>query len=207
MSDNKADDKQFAVCVFCGSSPGTESQFIETAKSLGAELYKNDWSLVYGGGTVGLMGAVASSLVALGGNVHGIIPKALVSKEQTGTVPSVEEFGKTTVVRDMHSRKAMMGKEANAFVALPGGFGTMEELFEITTWNQVGIHDCPIVVLNLNGFYDGLLGWIRMAVEKGFISENASTIISEAKAVEEVAERIKSYKPAAGRFNLDWKSQ
>jgi len=180
---------------------------METAKALGEVLHKNDWSLVYGGGTAGLMGAVASSLVSLGGNVHGIIPKALVEKEEAGVPHSVKEFGERTVVQDMHARKAMMGKEANAFVALPGGFGTMEELFEIVTWNQLGIHDCPIVILNIDGYYDGLLGWVKTAVEKGFISEGVSTIVSEAKSVEEVAEKCKSYKPALGRMNLDWSSR
>jgi len=206
MSDNQA-NKQFAVCVFCGSNPGIGTRFMETAKALGEVLYKNDWSLVYGSGTVGLMGAVASSLASLGGNVHGIVPKALVAKEEAGVPHSVKEFGKRTVVQDMHARKAMMGKEANAFVALPGGFGTMEELFEIITWNQLGIHDCPIVILNIDGYYDGLLGWIKTATEKGFISEGVSTILSEAKSVEEVAEKCKSYKPAPGRMNLDWNSR
>jgi len=180
---------------------------MEAAKSLGAVLHKNDWSLVYGGGTVGLMGAVASSLASLGGNVHGIVPKALVELEEAGIPHSVKEFGKRTVVRDMHARKAMMGKEANAFIALPGGFGTMEELFEVITWNQLGIHDCPIVIINIDGYYDGLLEWIKMAVKKGFIAESVSAIVSEAKSVEEVAEKFKSYKPALGRYDLDWGSQ
>jgi uncharacterized protein (TIGR00730 family) len=162
---------------------------------------------VYGGGTVGLMGALASTLVSLGGRVHGVIPAALVRKEQMVGAPVAGEFGRMTVVQDMHARKAMMGKEADAFVALPGGFGTMEELFEIVTWNQLGIHDCPIVVLNVGGFYDGLLGWIRNAVDKGFIPQDVSSIISEAKSVDEVAERIRSYKPASGRYDLDWGSQ
>lgn len=180
---------------------------METARSLAGVFHSNGWSLVYGGGTVGLMGAVASAHVKLGGDVHGIIPAALINKEQTGNFPSPLEFGRTTVVHDMHERKAMMGKESDAFVALPGGFGTMEELFEIVTWNQLGIHDCPIVILNVGGFYDGLLGWIRNSVKQGFIPENVSTIISEAKSVEEVAEKIKNYRPAPGRFNLDWESR
>ncbi|CUS08497.1 unnamed protein product [Tuber aestivum] len=206
MCDNKT-DKQFAVCVFCGASPGTGSQFMETAKSLGAVLHENGWSLVYGGGTEGLMGAVACSLTSLGGNVHGIIPEALIRREQAVIVPSVEEFGRTTVVQDMHTRKAMMGKEADAFIALPGGFGTMEELFEIVTWNQLGIHDCPIIILNVNGYYDGLLEWISAAVDNGFISDGASAIISEVKSVDEIPDKIRSYKPAPGRLDLDWSNQ
>lgn len=103
---------------------------------------------MYGGGTVGLMGIVASSLISLSGpgTVLGIVPAALIDKEQEGIIPPEEEFGRTIVVRDMHTRKAMMAKRADAFVALPGGFGTLDEMFEIVTWNQLGIHDKPIVV-------------------------------------------------------------
>lgn len=153
------------------------------------------------------MGALASTLVKLGGSVHGIIPTALVAFEQGGSVPPESEYGKTTEVPDMHTRKGMMGKEANAFVALPGGFGTMEELFEVVTWNQLGIHACPVVVLNIGGFYDGLLAWVKSAVEAGFIRGDAQGILVEAKTPEEVAVRIREYKVAAGRMDLDWGNQ
>lgn len=153
------------------------------------------------------MGALANTLVKLGGSVHGIVPTALISYEQSGSIPLESEFGKTTVVPDMHTRKGMMGKEANAFVALPGGFGTMEELFEVVTWNQLGIHACPIVVLNVGGFYDGLLSWVKSAVDAGFIKGDVQGILVEAKTPEEVAVKIREYKVAPGRLDLNWGNQ
>jgi hypothetical protein len=199
--------KPFTVCVFCGARPGSSPEYMEAAVSLARVLHANSWSLVYGGGTVGLMGALSSTLCKLGGSVHGIMPAALVSYEQGGVVPPESEFGRTTVVLDMHTRKGMMGKEANAFIALPGGYGTLEELFEVVTWNQLGIHACPIVVLNIGGFYDGLLGWVKTAVESGFIRSDAQGIIVEAKTAEEAAAKIRGYTVAAGRMDLDWGNQ
>ena len=199
----------FTVCVFCGANPGASPQYQEAAHDLAALLHKESWNLIYGGGTVGLMGAVARTVARLSGPgaVHGIIPRALMSFERGGAVPPAGEYGTTTVVEDMHARKALMGRLSHAFVALPGGFGTMEELFEIVTWNQLGIHDCPIVVLNIGGFYDGLLGWVQKAVAEGFVQKNLDGIIVEAKTVAEVAAAIRNYTPASGRFNLDWKSE
>lgn len=109
------------VCVFCGASPGTSSVYLEATHALAKVFAENSWSLVFGGGTVGLMGALASTLVSLGGEVHGIIPKALVKHERSGKLPPESEYGRTTVVDNMHERKAMMGREAKAFIALPGG--------------------------------------------------------------------------------------
>lgn len=177
---------------------------MEAARDLGRVFGENGWSLVYGGGTVGLMGETAKSCVAHGCDVHGIIPKALMRIERESGVPPQSEYGRTTVVKDMHTRKSAMAKEANAFVALPGGLGTAEELFEIVTWNQLGIHACPIVLLNIGGYYDSLLAWIDQTVTSGFLNEDGRSIISEAKTVEEVAERIKEYVPAAGRYTLNW---
>jgi len=199
--------KPFAVCVFCGARPGASPEYMKAAQSLARVLHANSWSLVYGGGTVGLMGVLSSTLCKLGGSVHGVMPAALVAYEQDGEVPPEDEFGRTTVVPDMHTRKSMMGKEANAFVALPGGFGTLEELFEVVTWNQLGIHACPIVVLNIGGFYDGLLGWVKTAVDSGFIRSDAQSILVEAKTAEEVATKILEYRVAAGRMDLDWGNQ
>lgn len=202
-------DQPFTVCVFCGANPGASPIYQSAAHDLAAILHKNSWNLVYGGGTVGLMGSISRTLVALSGPnaVHGIIPRPLIKFEQGGKVPDSTEYGTTTVVEDMHARKAMMGRMSNAFVAMPGGFGTMEELFEIVTWNQLGIHDSPIVVLNVGGFYDGLLAWVKMAIKEGFIKSNMEGIIVEAKTVEEVADAIRRYVPASGRFDLDWTSE
>ncbi|KAI5854722.1 hypothetical protein BZA05DRAFT_392342 [Tricharina praecox] len=199
----------FTVCVFCGANPGASPQYQQAAYDLAALFHKNSWNLVYGGGTVGLMGAVSRTLVSLSGptSVHGIIPRPLIKFEQGGVIAPASEYGTTTVVEDMHARKAMMGRLSKAFVVMPGGFGTMEEFFEVVTWNQLGIHDCPVVVLNIGGFYDGLLGWVTKAIEEGFIKENLRGIIVEAKTVDEVEEAIRNYTPAEGRFDLDWKSE
>ena len=129
---NPTDDpsKPLCVCVFCGANQGASPQYREAAEELAKLFSRKSWNLIYGGGTVGLMGAIASTLVSLSGpdSVHGIIPHALIEYEQDGVIPPISIFGKTTVVDDMHTRKAMMGRESNAFIALPGGFGTMEEL-------------------------------------------------------------------------------
>ncbi|RPB20808.1 hypothetical protein L211DRAFT_863204 [Terfezia boudieri ATCC MYA-4762] len=198
----------FTVCVFCGSSPGKGPTFVQAAKDLAGILAENSWHLVYGGGTVGLMGVVSSTLISLSGpsTVLGVVPAALMDKEQEGIIPPETEFGKTIVVRDMHTRKAIMAKQADAFVALPGGFGTLDELFEIVTWNQLGIHDKPIVLLNINGFYDGLLKWINKAIESGFVDKGNRDILVEAKSADEVEKKIKNYRVASGRYILDWGS-
>lgn len=175
-------------------------------------MHDNNISLVYGGGTVGLMGEVAKTLVSLSGptSVHGIIPRALVDLERHRNTPDETVYGRTTVVSDMHSRKRKMAEEVMAggpgsgFVALPGGYGTMEELMEIVTWNQLGIHARGVVIYNVDGYYDGVLDWVRKAVDAGFVSEGNSKIIVEAKTAEEVVEKLKVYKTAEGRFNLKW---
>jgi len=200
-------NRPFAVCVFCGANPGATPGFTEATRALARVFAENNWNLVYGGGTVGLMGELSRTLVSLSGpsSVHGIMPRALIKYELDGIVPSNSIYGHTTIVADMHTRKAMMGRMSNAFVVLPGGYGTMEELFEIVTWNQLGIHDCPIVVVNVAGFYDGILGWIKKAMNEGFIKSRG--IIVEVKSAEEVGGAIRNYKVASGRMNLDWKSE
>lgn len=152
------------------------------------------------------MGTVARGVGSRGGTVHGIIPRALIEREQT-SVPDPNLYGKTTVVEDMHTRKRLMAQSSSAFVALPGGYGTAEELFEVITWNQLGIHEMPIVILNVNGFYDGLISWVNEAVRSEFISSGNREIIVEAKTAEEVIEKIENYKVADGRFHLNWDSQ
>jgi uncharacterized protein (TIGR00730 family) len=194
------------VCVFCGSSTGSEEYRI-AANRLGELLVQEDWGLVYGGGTTGLMGEVAKSVAGLGGRVLGIIPKALIFKEQSGSTPDEATYGKTQIVGDMHTRKRLMGQQSDAFVALPGGYGTAEELFEVITWNQLGIHSNPIIILNIGGFYDGLIGWIDRAVEEKFISSGNKTIVVAVQTPEEAIEAIKSYKVAPGRWKLNWDVQ
>jgi uncharacterized protein (TIGR00730 family) len=200
-------NRPFVVCVFCGANSGATPEFTEATHALARVFAKNNWNLVYGGGTVGLMGELSRTLVSLSGpsSVHGIMPRALVEFELGGSVPSSTTYGHTTIVADMHTRKATMGKMSNAFVVLPGGYGTMEELFEIVTWNQLGIHDCPIVIVNVAGFYDGILGWIKKATDEEFIKSRG--IIVEVKSAEEVEGAIRDYEVASGRMNLDWKNE
>lgn len=213
------------VCVFCGSSFGNDADFTTSSTSLGEALASKNWGLVYGGGTTGLMGAVAKGCSTNGGYVHGIIPDALVSKERAdedvdafndklkqsvdnhqGVTPLSNEYGKTTIVPDMHTRKRMMGLEADAFIALPGGYGTLEEIMEVITWSQLGIHNKPIIFYNMNGFYDGLLTFIRSAIDSGFISEKNGDIIKVGTTVEEVLTLIEEYQVPEGRYNLKWES-
>ena len=165
------------------------------------------------------MGEVARTLVSLSGpsSVHGIIPAALVTLEQnhtsdTPTSKTIDEsiYGRTTVVKDMHTRKQMMAQEVidggsgGGFVALSGGYGTLEELMEITTWNQLGIHSMPVIAFNVDGYWNGLIEWTRNAIRSGFIAENNAGILAEAKSADEVLTALKEYSVAEGRFNLTW---
>ncbi|MCJ1465063.1 hypothetical protein MMC07_003679 [Pseudocyphellaria aurata] len=206
--------KRTVVCVFCGSCPGTSPAHVEAARSLAEVFHKNHISLVYGGGTVGLMGEVAKTLVALSGPdaVHGIIPMPLVKWEQENPrdLNEKDEYGRTTVVPDMHTRKQLMAKEVieggpgSGFVALSGGYGTLEELMEVITWNQLGIHGRGVVVFNVGGYYDGLIQWVRTAVSSGFIAPGNAGILVEALDAEEAVKQLQEYKVAEGRFKLDW---
>ncbi|SGZ47752.1 CIC11C00000000019 [Sungouiella intermedia] len=213
------------VCVFCGSSFGSDPSFASNASKLGELLAKKNWGLVYGGGSTGLMGAVARGCATNGGYVHGIIPEALISRERTTDaqfneklkqgidnhdgstpIPDSKEYGKTTLVKDMHTRKRLMGQEADAIVALPGGYGTMEELMEMVTWHQLNIHNKPIVVYNLNGFYDSFLAWVTDAIKLEFVSQKNGDIIKVATTPEEVVKAIEEYQVPEGRFQLNWES-
>ena len=144
-----------AVCVYCGSSPGTDPAFVKTARDFGKVLAENGVRLVYGGGSIGLMGALASSVIEHGGTATGIIPEFLTAKERPKRLAQEQ-----IVTRDMHERKRTMFDRADAFVALPGGLGTLEELVEQMTWAQLGRHKKPILIANINGFWDPLVSLI-----------------------------------------------
>ncbi|KAH7073457.1 hypothetical protein BKA63DRAFT_543653 [Paraphoma chrysanthemicola] len=216
--------KQPVVCVFCGASEGTSPVHMAAARSLAEALHKANTKLVYGGGTVGLMGEVARTLVSLSGpdSVHGIIPQPLVKFEQnhdaTSSDPNAHTidqsiYGRTTIVKDMHTRKQLMAREVidggpgGGFVALSGGYGTFEELMEVTTWNQLGIHSMPVVVLNVDGYWSGLIEWVKNAVRSGFVSPGNAGILSEALTADEVMKCLNEYENAPGRFNLTWEEQ
>ncbi|KAG9245301.1 hypothetical protein BJ878DRAFT_541414 [Calycina marina] len=211
--------QKIKICVFCGASPGKSPAHMEAARELARVMHENNISLVYGGGTVGLMGEVARTLVSLSGptSVHGIIPAPLVKYERgpdsssaSDDLPNPTLYGKTTVVADMHTRKKMMAQEVldgapgSGFVALSGGYGTLEELMEVVTWNQLGIHNRGVVVLNIEGYWNGLLAWVDGAVKAGFVNENSSAIIQEATNGKQVVDELRDYKNASGRFKLEW---
>ncbi len=152
------------IAVFCGANAGTRPVYLERARALGAELGRRRLTLVYGGGSVGLMGMVARSARDCGCHVVGIIPNYLTTKELMG-----QKVGDLIVVETMHERKATMGKMADAFIAMPGGFGTMDELFEVITWGQLGLHVKPIGLFNVDGYFDPLVAFIDHAVAQGFV--------------------------------------
>jgi uncharacterized protein (TIGR00730 family) len=153
-----------AVCVFCGSSPGTNPAFAAAARQLGTGLARRGVGLVYGGASVGLMGMVADAAIAAGGRATGVITEALAGHEIAH-----EDLDRLHVVTTMHERKALMSELSDAFVMAPGGFGTYEEFLESVTWTQLGLHDKRCGVLNVDGFFDGLLAFFAHAVDNGFI--------------------------------------
>lgn len=170
------------VCVFCGSRDGVSPQYVDAARELGTELARRGAGLVYGGGTPGLMGAVANGALDADGHVEGVIPRGLFSRE----VPH-EDLSKLHVVASMHERKALMHELSDAFVILPGGFGTYEEFFEIVTWRQLGIHDKPIVVVDIDGYYAPLTELVRHGHDSGFLGDRELFVtvptVAEALAV------------------------
>jgi uncharacterized protein (TIGR00730 family) len=180
------------ICVFCGSSPGQQTVYVEQARTLGKAMAAKGIGLVYGAGGIGLMGAVADSVIESNGEVMGIIPFALATKERAH--PQAE----MRIVNTMHERKALMAELSDAFIALPGGFGTFEELMEIITWGQLGIHQKPIGVLNTAGYYDPLLAMIDRAVEEGFILPRYRNLIIVASDVEELLQKLFRYQPLEG---------
>ena len=169
----------FSVCVYCGSSPGNDPVYAEAARATGQWIGEHGGQLVYGGGRNGLMGIVAEATQAAGGRVVGIIPKALVDLEQANT-----HCDELHVVDTMHERKALMADRSDAFIALPGGIGTFEELSEVWTWRQLRYHDKAIGVLNVAGYYDALLVFLANSVRAGFMSEAQMTLFKTDTAVE-----------------------
>ncbi|GAA5934545.1 Log1p [Sporobolomyces koalae] len=163
-------DPESGITVFCGSSPGHDRVYLEVATCLARAIAKSGKTLVYGGGTMGLMGQVAKSALEANGKVHGIIPSAFLTHEAPDRASKLHPNEVETVCSSMHERKRMFADRSNAFVGLPGGYGTCEELFEMTTWSQLGIHKKPVVLLNVNEFYTPLRQFIEGAISAGFIS-------------------------------------
>ncbi|OAY77481.1 Cytokinin riboside 5'-monophosphate phosphoribohydrolase LOG [Ananas comosus] len=205
------------ICVYCGSTSGKKASYQDAAVELGKELnwcgasslhdtcplifalaclwmvymqVERGIDLVYGGGSIGLMGLVSHAVHEGGRHVIGVIPKSLMPREVTG-----EPVGEVRAVSGMHERKAEMARYADAFIALPGGYGTLEELLEIITWAQLGIHKKPVGLLNVDGYYDSLLSFIDLAVDEGFISEAARRIIISAASAKELVRILEDYEP------------
>jgi uncharacterized protein (TIGR00730 family) len=164
-----------SICVYCGSSPGASEIYASGARDLARVLVEHQISLVYGGGSIGLMGILADEVLRLGGHVIGVIPQALMDKELGHT-----QLSKLHIVQNMHQRKALMSELSDGFIALPGGIGTLEELFEMFTWLQLGIHNKPLGILNINGFYDQLIEFLKHLVKTKFLAfEQLDLLIKE----------------------------
>lgn len=185
------------LCVFCGSRPGTRESYVRAAQAFGAGLGRRGWRLVYGGGRVGLMGAVADAARPAGAHVTGVIPQSLMNREV-----GHRGLDELHVVPSMHVRKQMMAERASAFVALPGGIGTFEELFEVWTWRQLGYHDRPIALLDVDGYYAGLLQFMRHTVDEGFVSADQATLPLVATEVETLLDLL-GPAMAASRLPVD----
>jgi uncharacterized protein (TIGR00730 family) len=180
------------ICVFCGSSCGTNPEYRRAAESLGQLLAERDIGLVYGGGCIGLMGALADAALAAGGEVIGVIPDSLLRRE-------VGHRGVTKlhVVETMHQRKALMADLADAFIALPGGYGTLEEFCEIVTWSQLGIQQKPCGLLNVERYWDGLLAMLDHAVTEGFLRQENRELVLVASTPAGMLERLEEWEPTA----------
>lgn len=175
------------ICVYCGSGPGSNPRFIEAAIALGKVLAENRIRLVYGGGSIGLMGALATSVLDHGGTVTGIIPDFLTSRENALT--RVQEL---VVTPDMHERKRLMFERSDAFVALPGGVGTLEELVEQLTWKQLGRHTKPILLANVDGFWEPLLALLAHMRATQFIRPNLAVDVLKAERIEDILPRLRA---------------
>lgn len=178
------------ICVYCGSRRGHRVGYRKAATELGQFLAARGIELVYGGGSVGLMGVLADSVVRSGGNVIGVIPEFLAVKELLH--PGISDM---RLVPDMHARKAMMADLADAFIALPGGFGTFEELFETMTWSQLGLHAKPIGLLNVDGFFDHLLAFLELGFEEGFLKPADRELFHVEEDVERLLQRLAAHEP------------
>ena len=176
------------ICVFCGSNSGTKPEYRRAAEEVGRSLAERGIELVYGGGNVGLMGVVADAALAAGGRVIGVIPQALASKE-------VAHWGLTDlrVVESMHERKALMAELSDAFIALPGGIGTMEEFFEVWTWSQLGYHAKPCGLINSAGYFDGLISFLDHMTGEKFLREQHRSMLVVAQTVSDLLDRFATF--------------
>ena len=182
----------FTVCVYCGARHGAQAAYTAAARALGQAIGERGWQLVYGGGKVGLMGEVADAALAAGGRVVGVIPETLQQLEV-----GHDGLHELHVVPTMHLRKQMMAERAQAFIALPGGIGTLEELYEVWTWRQLKYHDQPIGLLNVEGYYDSLLAFMAHSVAEGFLSPPQNAVLQVGTDAVELLLRLAAQAGAA----------
>lgn len=183
---------RLSLCVYCGSRDGDRPEYATAASAVGAAIARRGWQLVYGGGRAGLMGRVADAALSGGAPVVGIIPRSLMEREVGHA-----GLSELHVVETMHQRKLMMAERSDAFIALPGGLGTFEELFEAWTWHQLGYHDKPIGLLNVKGYYDPLLGFLDDTVAHGFVSASQRALLQESSDLEALLDAIAALTPLA----------
>jgi uncharacterized protein (TIGR00730 family) len=180
------------ICVFCGASPGARPEYAQATTELARTLVADGIGVVYGGGGVGLMGVLADGVLAEGGEIIGVIPGALVDREIAH-----RDVTDMRVVGSMHERKALMAELADAFIALPGGLGTLEELFEVYTWAQLGLHRKPCALLNVQGYYDGVADFLSHAVEERFLREEHREMLMVDSEPRALIERLREFEPDA----------
>jgi uncharacterized protein (TIGR00730 family) len=178
------------ICVFCGSSPGARPEYAQAARELGHALASKNLGLVYGGASVGAMGQIANAVLEAGGEVIGVIPRALAEKEVAYT-----ELSDLRVVGSMHERKALMAELADGFIALPGGLGTIEEFFEVLTWAQLGMHQKPCGLLNVCQYYDNLMAFLDCAVDQQFIEVTHRSLVLIDESPEALLKKFEMYQP------------
>jgi uncharacterized protein (TIGR00730 family) len=180
------------ICVFCGASPGARPEYAEATRELARLVIAEGIGVVYGGGGVGRMGALADEVIASGGELTGVIPRALVDREIAH-----RDVMDMRVVGSMHERKALMAELSDAFVALPGGIGTLEELFEVYTWAQLGLHSKPCALLNVAGYYDGIADFLALAVSERFLREETRDLLLVDTDPAALIDRLRSFEPPA----------
>ncbi|MEM7358879.1 MAG: TIGR00730 family Rossman fold protein [Pseudomonadota bacterium] len=178
------------IAVYCGSSSGASPAYRDSATKLGQAMLARNIGLVYGGASIGVMGQIADTVLQGGGQVTGVIPEALAGLEIAHS-----DISELIVVRSMHERKALMAERADGFIALPGGLGTMEELFEVLTWAQLGMHNKPCAMLNVNGYYDSLVGLLDTMVEQGFVKPLHRELLLVENEVSPLLDRMQQYRP------------
>lgn len=178
-----------SICVYCGSSPGRLPEYQQAAAELGRRLASRDITLVYGGASVGLMGVLADTVLDAGGRAVGVIPEALAVKEVAHA-----ELTQQLVVHSMHERKARMAELSDAFIALPGGWGTLEEIFEVLTWAQLGFHEKPCGLLNVNGYFDGLFSFLEHAIDEQFVKPIYREMLIMTDHPDELLDRFETYR-------------